>query len=820
MNAAAVVIGCDGYSSQPLTSCIRDAEAFRSTLVDLGLVVPAEVRLLTWPQIEGALLASSDEIRRALRFFFDASGDAYDRLYVYFAGHGLLFRRPGVGHAYGTAIVPGDVNVDDIRGQAYKLIDVREVLDELGDVGPREQFYFVDACRDLRVEPPASVGALNWNSRERVGPRAQSLLYAVAELGTALGVRDGLGVMTEQLLDALRGRGVALDYDYEQDRFVITSQSVRNHIHAVLSPGMRSWERCFRLPELLLRGEVEPLRVVDDPEPTELTVRVEPTSADTATRVRLRHGRGAVSDGSWPPAAFRTPVSLQPLSYWMEAESDLGDVDPAHRRVDTRVDQEVTIRILRRSGVPGAPSSPVAPEPIGMPDVQVTTSGSDAADVRAASGAPGETPRAVGYVRATAAEPITVIELQQLDPPYRTFRGIGALTGPVPAGGYRVAFRLGLDAFSATELFIGAEEDVAVAARAPLSPLVRALVPGVGRQAERVALSTRIEPIQSGVVETLLPLVGIAPFDTQRELAPAIAVDVPTAIDPEQVSWCGLSVVVALDGEDWSLPTDELLGSVMVAVDLPRSTGLPPRWLELVPGVAGTGAPRVGVAAGQSFPSSLSLAVSSPELGAIRLVSASVPRRATVVTLRIRSDGDLRVSQSLLPFPGASDRPIPYEWRLRQTQLGQQLYAAGELLTRGSEDWLRQLVLSDSPDPLLGCMALLDAARQERRPSWLFGVVRWLEYEFKELADVAVALTVALGYADTSRLDVLLERRDVPLLADGAHALADYATRVERSEPRLEETVAALRRGQPWTASWDRSEARVLLGRVREPASI
>jgi hypothetical protein len=86
------------------------------------------------------------------------------------------------------------------------MIDLGELHDFFRLVGPREQLYFIDACR------------------------SQSTLYGVAELGEVGGTPGGNGFLTKHLVQALRGRGAALDYDPGEDRFAVTPESVRTYV--------------------------------------------------------------------------------------------------------------------------------------------------------------------------------------------------------------------------------------------------------------------------------------------------------------------------------------------------------------------------------------------------------------------------------------------------------------------------------------------------------------------------------------------------------------------------------------------------------------
>ena len=134
MTAIAVIVGVDAYAQQPLTSAFHDAMAFRDELISLGLASDSEVRLLTAPVVEKSALAVSRNIDRALHDVYD-DGVAADRLFVYFAGHGLLAPTDAARGIFQTAFVP--VDVADLRNDSRLLfnVDERTEAGKPGEVG-------------------------------------------------------------------------------------------------------------------------------------------------------------------------------------------------------------------------------------------------------------------------------------------------------------------------------------------------------------------------------------------------------------------------------------------------------------------------------------------------------------------------------------------------------------------------------------------------------------------------------------------------------------------------------------------------------------
>ena len=280
MNAVAVVVGINDYRDQPLTSAVADALAFRDALTGLGLVDQASIRLLTAPVQDGSTLATRDEITAALREPY-RNGDDTDRLYVFFSGHGMLVQSNASHTVSATAFLPADVA--DPVNESWKLLNLDDLLRSFRSAGPREQFFYFDACRNLRYDqyppdlPPIGLGGRN---QPPLGGRAQSALYAVSPGGQALGKVGGLGVMTSHLVQALHGAGEALDFDDERDSYVITAQSVYGYVAArikELVAGLAQWQREYMLPDQQNSGPpLPPLRLVADPGPGSLTLIVDP----------------------------------------------------------------------------------------------------------------------------------------------------------------------------------------------------------------------------------------------------------------------------------------------------------------------------------------------------------------------------------------------------------------------------------------------------------------------------------------------------------------------------------------------------------------
>lgn len=163
MRAHAIVIGIDGYKKPEwcLTGAVRDAVAFARWAVKMGNVHPDDLTLLLTPR-EGDTplpdqLGSSDlaarvkpatreAIKKAFQTYEEGIGGEVDRLWFYYAGHGLA--PPGDGPSAGPLVVPSDM--EDLDSYVrYDKLGLEEFREAMQDRPPKEQFYFIDACRDV-----------------------------------------------------------------------------------------------------------------------------------------------------------------------------------------------------------------------------------------------------------------------------------------------------------------------------------------------------------------------------------------------------------------------------------------------------------------------------------------------------------------------------------------------------------------------------------------------------------------------------------------------------------------------------------------------
>jgi hypothetical protein len=331
--------------------------------------------------------------------------------------------------------------------------------------------------------------------------------------------------------------------------------------------------------------------------------------------------------------------------------------------------------------------------------------------------------------------------------------------------------------------------------------------------------------MQAGVLPTILPILGIKPFDEKRELFrqfnSAFAGHYRSANEYEGRP---LSVVVALDGDGWRRPLAEVLKSIECEVRSPgkaSSAQLKPLPFTDFHTTTRRASDRVGTLLTTAPERSFELSLRTPEFGTFRLWCGSIARRATVVTVRLSPDGSLDVTQNLLRIPGweYTDEIVPhvaYGKLLRQLQIGQKLFQSGGMLRALAGDvpedetkWLwRDLLYAKWSDPILSCMAYhaWRAASEHGDPNvraeatWLLPeTARNLRRYFGNLADAQVVYATEFTDQRAQIMGLLIKEEAIPVLSVNARRLAEFAE--EQGNPLA--TVARVSRkllaDQVWT---------------------
>jgi hypothetical protein len=228
MARVAIVIGIDKYwdPDVSLTGAVSDALKFREWVTAHGGVDEQNVFLLLGPVNETELAYPSKRPTRlaiidAIDKVLTGSWASPERLYFYFAGHGLSSNVDGYSE---QAILPEDFSDRDTQ-QSFSW---RSLLNEFAASRFQEQFFFIDACRNIPWRRPFKIG--EWPRPHRQPPerRPQQFVFlatspgveaveveTLAEAGGAP-IESG-GAFTEALLKAVRGDAKQWDPTTKQD---------------------------------------------------------------------------------------------------------------------------------------------------------------------------------------------------------------------------------------------------------------------------------------------------------------------------------------------------------------------------------------------------------------------------------------------------------------------------------------------------------------------------------------------------------------------------------------------------------------------------
>ena len=227
MRAMAIVIGIDHYAVEDwgLSGAVRDALAFARWAVRAGGVAAADLSLLLSPRpdeppdtqgLAAPVPATRVNLLKVLQAFkLRAAGKGADRLYFFYAGHGLS--APGASPSSGPLIIPADTDDAELYIDAGP-IGMEDFRNAMQDQPPKEQLYFVDACRD--VLPMRGASILTQNRFWSVGKTTSDDLATQAVLlATTAGQRAkeirGRGVFSKVLVKGLQGIGPRLDEPLE-----------------------------------------------------------------------------------------------------------------------------------------------------------------------------------------------------------------------------------------------------------------------------------------------------------------------------------------------------------------------------------------------------------------------------------------------------------------------------------------------------------------------------------------------------------------------------------------------------------------------------
>jgi Caspase domain len=252
----AIVIGIDEYGSDDmrLFASVSDALEFRDwVLADGGGVPESNLRLLLSRRSddpgagEAVPEATKDNIVTAIHDVVVAAAEhEAERLYFYFAGHGITAR---VANRDESALVtPGF----DALHPDHSLA-VRSIAEYLETTTFADQFLFIDACRNVPwAGQEFEIGRWPVPRRRDPGtqPVQQFILYATSPGRTAAELGwpgEATGAFTSTLLEGLGGRDDAKAWSWERNCYEVRWERLASFIN------QRMRQRAGRPPEVPAR---------------------------------------------------------------------------------------------------------------------------------------------------------------------------------------------------------------------------------------------------------------------------------------------------------------------------------------------------------------------------------------------------------------------------------------------------------------------------------------------------------------------------------------------------------------------------------------
>lgn len=361
---AAVVVGCDGYGSAnaSLAGAVRDALAFWQWVCDPdggGVTDETARRLLLSPSDKGAPVpgdispgsAEKASFEIALHEVVRDAGDARERLYVYFAGHGF-----SVDDDFSVQGALAFADFD--RNRTDNSIVVSDLLSELSFTGFAEQILVFDACRNIPFEGRLRAGRISRPFDRVPGVTEQFCALATTPLDrTSDGAGSDEASFSAVLMRALAGEGTAKVWNEDGNEYVVRWDQMFEYVTASL----RSSVGDDRLPRQLGERDVgDPLLATfaaDHFPPINVELRVHPDAVASA-RVVV-HDPPDEQPVTWT-APGPVTVSLVPRDYIVVASAE--GYEPERRRwqVAAYADVALDITFVAPHTVRGVDATPLA----------------------------------------------------------------------------------------------------------------------------------------------------------------------------------------------------------------------------------------------------------------------------------------------------------------------------------------------------------------------------------------------------------------------------------------------------------------------------
>src|SRR3954454_13979501 len=376
MASWAVVIGINRYwlPQACLDGAVKDALDMRKWLLDPngGNVAKENLTLLLAPR-EGEeprnvrwADATKDNIVQGIADLVQRSGGQGERLYFFYAGHGITAR---VANSDETTIVGTDFT-DVLTDNSCTLSSLLEFFETTQF---QNQFFFVDACRNIPWKGEIVPG--RWTRpqlRDPGLPPVQQFTFYATSPGSEAREADERGAFTKVLVDGLRGDGAAKAWSPEGDGYVVRWDRLVRYVGGEFERLNLPVTGGYQRPqEVVTRGAAQQDPLLSRFAPgsfknLRLTVRLEPGAVGKAAEVSVIDEYEPVE--TEPTRRGNALVfSLAPKTYGVIARADAHTPTKCRPPVDLYAPLEVTLQPEPVAAAPApeadAPAAAPAPPP-------------------------------------------------------------------------------------------------------------------------------------------------------------------------------------------------------------------------------------------------------------------------------------------------------------------------------------------------------------------------------------------------------------------------------------------------------------------------
>ncbi|MBL8151988.1 MAG: hypothetical protein JNN15_18865, partial [Blastocatellia bacterium] len=242
-----------------------------------------------------------------------------------------------------------------------KAIALSSIFDYFGALQYKEQFFIIDACRNI----------LDWKKRFRIGqlPAVEEIdpnkpivsqykLFATSPRTKAVDLGEH-GAFTKALLDGLKGEGTAKSYDEEGEKYIVSVDRLFKYVEKKvlerkLNVSKDENNPIYQQPRIAFDGNLEFPRLaeIDSSEVSnqQLSVAIKTTPIPSNTELVLLSQNGEVSEAVSPiESKLVTLEDLKPMRYTVKLTAPNYTSNPKRKSVELYEPQRIEIALEKKA---------------------------------------------------------------------------------------------------------------------------------------------------------------------------------------------------------------------------------------------------------------------------------------------------------------------------------------------------------------------------------------------------------------------------------------------------------------------------------------